>query len=181
MALTGEQIRWILIASVFGVALLACLFFVWKGKKKDGALVMLCGSLLVAFFALSDFASVAEYGSGSLAPVGEGEIAVTLEIDASLAGEGYLLAPREVALAPGESVLDLLLRVTEAEGIRVEYTGGYVEGIGDLYELDRGDQSGWMYAVNGDAGSVSSAEYLPKSGDVIRWYYVTSYEEGGVP
>jgi hypothetical protein len=56
-----------------------------------------------------------------------------------------------------------------------------VEGIADLYELDRGDQSGWMYSVNGDAGSVSSAEYLPKSGDVIRWYYVTSYEEGGVP
>ena len=114
MALTGEQIRWILIASVFGVALLACLFFVWKGKKKDGALVMLCGSLLVAFFVLSDFTSVAEYGSGSLAPVGEGEIAVTIEIDASLAGEGYLLASREVALVPGESVLELLLRVTQA-------------------------------------------------------------------
>ena len=144
-------------------------------------MVVLCGSLLIIFFTLSDFISVSEYGSGSLAPVGEGEIAVTIEIDASLAGEGYLLAPREVALAPGESVLDLLLRVTEAEGIRVEYTGGYVEGIGDLYELDRGDQSGWMYSVNGDAGSVSSAEYLPKSGDVIRWYYVISYEEGGVP
>ena len=181
MALTGEQIRWILIASVFGVALLAYLFFVWKGKKKDGALVMLCGSLLVAFFVLSDFTSVAEYGSGSLAPVGEGEIAVTIEIDASLAGEGYLLHPVQVALREGESVLDLLLRVTQAEGIRIEYVGGYVEGIGGIYEFDHGDQSGWTYTVNGVTGSVSSAEYIPGDGDVIRWYYVTSYEEGGVP
>ena len=150
MALTGEQIRWILIASVFGVALLACLFFVWKGKKKDGALVMLCGSLLVAFFALSDFASVAEYGSGSLAPVGEGAPAVTFEIDG---GTEDLLPPTQVALREGETVLELLLRVTEAKGIHVEYTGGYVEGIGDLYERDRGDQSGWMYSVNGVAGA----------------------------
>lgn len=176
MELTGEQIRWLLIAAVGVAALLICLFCVLRGKKKDGALVVLCGSLLIVFFTLSDFISVSEYGSGSLAPVGEGAPAVTFEIDG---GTEDLLPPTQVALREGETVLELLLRVTEAKGIRVEYTGGYVEGIGNLYEFDHGDQSGWMYSVNGVTGSVSSAEYLLKSGDVIRWYYVTSYEEGG--
>lgn len=179
MALTGEQIRWLLMAAVFIAALFLCLFFGIKRKPKDVAFTVLCASLVTCFLTVSTFHSVSEYGSGSLAPAGEGDSVVTLEIDASAAGKGFLLPPTQVALKEGESVLALLLRVTEAKNLRIETSGGYVEGIGGLYEFDHGDESGWMYAVNGTGGSVSSAEYLPKEGDVIRWYYVTSYSEGG--
>lgn len=179
MALTGEQIRWLLIAAVFAAALFPCLFFGLRKRFRDLALTVLCASLVTCFLVLSEFHSVAEYGSGTLSPVGENAPAVTLEIDASEAGEGSLLPPLQVALREDESVLELLLRVTEAKNIRIETSGGYVEGIGGIYEFDHGDESGWMYAVNGVAGNVSSAEYLPKDGDAIRWYYVTSYTEGG--
>lgn len=179
MALTGEQIRWLLIAAVFAVALSLCLFFGFKKKFKDVALTVLCASLVICFLTVSAFHSVSEYGSGSLAPAGEGDPVVTLEIDASAAGKGFLLPPTQVALREGETVLELLLRVTEAKNLRIETAGGYVEGIGGLYEFDHGDQSGWIYAVNGESAGVSAADYLPKNGDVISWRYVTSYEERG--
>ena len=63
--------------------------------------------------------------------------------------------------------------------IQPHTSGGYVEGIGGLYEFDHGDQSGWIYAVNGASAGVSAADYLPKDGDVISWRYVTSYEGRG--
>ena len=179
MALTGEQIRWLLIAAVFAVALSLCLFFGIKRRWKDIALTVLCASLVTCFLTVSTFHSVSEYGSGSLAPAGEGDPVVTLEIDASAAGKGFLLPPTQVALREGETVLELLLRVTEAKNLRIETSGGYVEGIGGLYEFDHGDQSGWIYAVNGASAGVSAADYLPKDGDVISWRYVTSFEGRG--
>ncbi len=179
MALTGEQIRWLLIAAVFAVALFLCLFFGIKRKFKDLALAVLCSSLVICFLAISTFHSVSEYGSGSLAPAGEKDPVVTLEIDAAGAGKGHILLPVQVVLREGETALELLLRVTEAKNIRIETSGGYVEGIGGLYEFDHGDQSGWMYAVNGESAGVSAADYVLRDGDIICWRYVTSFEEGG--
>ena len=52
------------------------------------------------------------------------------------------------------------------------YNGAYIEGIGNLYEFDVGELSGWMYSVNGSAPNVSCGKYVLKDGDTVSWYYV---------
>ena len=51
------------------------------------------------------------------------------------------------------------------------YNSYYVEGINQLYELDCGKNSGWMYSVNGTFPNYGASAYKPKDGDVILWVY----------
>lgn len=91
--------------------------------------------------------------------------------------DGWLLKPTEVELTEGESVFDLLERVCRENNIHMEfsqtplYNSAYVEGIGNLYEFDCGEQSGWMYAVNDVFPNYGCSGYVLKAGDVVRWEY----------
>ena len=51
----------------------------------------------------------------------------------------------------------------------------YVEGIGNLYEFDGGDMSGWMYRVNGVFANVGCSEYIIKAGDKIEFVYTCNF------
>ena len=74
---------------------------------------------------------------------------------ALLPEDGVLFASREVVANRGESVFHLLQREMKRAKIHLEfentplYQSAYIEGIGNLYEYDCGEQSGWMYRVNG--------------------------------
>lgn len=89
------------------------------------------------------------------------------------------LPPTEVEMTDGETVLDVLIRVTKEKGIQMDYRGGrggtaYVEGIANVYEFDRGQGSGWMYRVNGifpDRGAGTVPLY---AGDRVEWLYTTN-------
>lgn len=91
--------------------------------------------------------------------------------------DGVILAQVEVAFDEGESVLDVLKKVTRENKIQMEfedspaYDGGYVNGIGNLYEFDCGDLSGWKYFVNDWEPNYSCANYIVSDGDVIEWLY----------
>jgi len=90
---------------------------------------------------------------------------------------GVILQSKTVTFAEGESVFDVLKRVTQSEKIHLEFTNvpaynsAYVEGIGNLYEFDCGPLSGWMYWVNGIFPSYGSGKYTLKQGDVVEWLY----------
>ncbi len=88
---------------------------------------------------------------------------------------GTVLAPTRVEVKEGETVLDLLKRLTRNNKIQLEYSGfgatAYVEGIDNLYEFDRGGKSGWMYRVNGKFPDKSAGAYPVASGDLIEWLY----------
>lgn len=45
-----------------------------------------------------------------------------------------------------------------------------------MSELDLGDMSGWLYEVNGETPMVACTQLIPENGDVIRFYYVDSFE-----
>jgi hypothetical protein len=81
----------------------------------------------------------------------------------------------EVEFNSGETVLDLLLRVTRSKKIQMEFSGsksnGYVRGIDNLYEFDKGPGSGWIVSVNGAPITVSSGAYFVEEGDIIEWRY----------
>lgn len=91
--------------------------------------------------------------------------------------DGWILAPTTVAYEPGESVFDVLQRVTREAGIHMEsaftpvYNSVYVEGINQLYEFDGGELSGWMYNVNGWFPNYGCSQYTVEDGDIIEWKY----------
>lgn len=67
--------------------------------------------------------------------------------------------------------------------MRVDYVGSsygvYVRGIGFVYELGFGSESGWTYRVNGEYPSVSVGAYTLSDGDTVEFVYTCelgSYE-----
>ena len=48
---------------------------------------------------------------------------------------------------------------------------GYIEGINNLYEFDCGEQSGWMYSVNGWFPNYGCSRYQLKDGDVVGGHW----------
>ena len=95
--------------------------------------------------------------------------------------DGVLLAPAAVEFAEGESVFDVLKRVCRENKIHMEfsetplYQSAYVEGIGNLYEFDCGEGSGWMYRVNGEFPNFGCSRYALANGDVVEWIYTCDF------
>ena len=90
---------------------------------------------------------------------------------------GVLLGATAVPFTEGETVFDVLLRVCRERGLHMEYVdtplygSAYIEGIGNLYEFDVGELSGWMYRVNGVFPNYGCSKYTLSDGDVIEWVY----------
>lgn len=90
---------------------------------------------------------------------------------------GWILEPLEVAFYEEESVFNVLQRTCKQNKIHLEYANtplynsAYIEGIGNLYEFDVGELSGWMYSVNGAFPNFGSSRYAVQPGDVICWVY----------
>ena len=91
--------------------------------------------------------------------------------------DGVLLCAEEMPFEPGESVFDLLIRVTREQELHLEfvdtpfYGSAYIEGIGNLYEFDCGELSGWSYKVNGTFPGYGCSQYQLSDGDVVEWVY----------
>ena len=91
--------------------------------------------------------------------------------------DGIILEATTVTFYEGESVFDVLQRVCQENGIHMEaswtpiYNSAYVEGIHNLYEFDCGNESGWMYRVNGWYPNYGCSRYQLAQGDVVEWRY----------
>ena len=91
--------------------------------------------------------------------------------------DGCILPAVTVEIEDGESVFDVLKYVCDTYGIQLEfswtpvYNSSYIEGIGYLYEFDCGDESGWIYNVNGTAPNYGCSEYKLHGGENIVWSY----------
>ncbi|WP_165767485.1 DUF4430 domain-containing protein [Tetzosporium hominis] len=92
------------------------------------------------------------------------------------------LAPVEVEIEKGDTVLDALIRVTKQYKIQMDYRGGqgasaYIEGIANVYEFDRGQGSGWMYRINGIFPDRGAGTIPLLAGDRVDWLYTTDLGE----
>lgn len=103
----------------------------------------------------------------------------------SIAAEGeigVILEETEAEWKDGDTVLDVLKRVTREQKMQMEYRGfgalTYVEGIANVYEFDHGPASGWVYKVNGELVKKSAGAWKVKAGDRIEWIYVLKEESG---
>lgn len=90
---------------------------------------------------------------------------------------GCILTASKVDFNQGETVFDVLKRACSFNGIQLEYSwtpmydSYYIEGINNLYEFDCGNNSGWMFKVNGWFPNYGCSSYKLKDGDVIVWCY----------
>lgn len=97
--------------------------------------------------------------------------------EAYVPANGTILATSSVEFEEGETVFDVLTRVCEYAGIQIEYSwtaiynSYYIEGINNLYEFDCGNESGWMYKVNGWFPNYGCSSYELENGDNIVWCY----------
>jgi len=91
--------------------------------------------------------------------------------------DGWILMPVELTFYEGESVFNVLRRSCKQLGIHMEfsntpvYNSAYIEGIGNLYEFDVGELSGWKYKVNDWFPNYGCSRYQLKDGDVVCWEY----------
>jgi len=93
----------------------------------------------------------------------------------------FILEETEMAIEDGDTVLDVLVSAGKANKIPVVYSGtkkaAYVEGIDNIFEFDKGPESGWVYLVNGKTPSMGCGDYALQDGDLVTWRFVTSLEE----
>lgn len=100
-----------------------------------------------------------------------------------LPSNGVILQTITVTYSEGESVFDVLQRVTREKRIHMEYVftplynSAYIEGISNLYEFDCGSLSGWMYKVNGWFPNYGCSRYVLSDGDKIEWVYTCDLGE----
>lgn len=100
------------------------------------------------------------------------------EKTALVPADGVIFAASNVISYAGESVFNVLQREMKQAGIHMDfknmpvYNSAYIRGIGNLYEFDCGELSGWLYKVNGDwLPNYGCSRYVLQNGDVVEWVY----------
>lgn len=160
--------------------------------------IILVGTLL---FKGTDFQSVEEFYRLNLDQITDTSEVVTFEIrvdniidnydllkenlksDQYVPKSGVILEKKEFVLRPGDTVFDLLLRISRHDQIQMEYQGAdlnqfgsiYVQGINHLYEFSCGKGSGWNYLINGEYPQHGSSVYKPVDGDEILFAYTCNF------
>lgn len=98
-----------------------------------------------------------------------------LDVKDSVPKDGVILKKTKVDLHKGDTAYDVLYKVTKDKNISMESsnTAGnkYVKGIDNFYEFCCGQQSGWLYQVNGKTPNKSSGDYKLKNNDVVAWRF----------
>ena len=92
------------------------------------------------------------------------------------------LQPTEMEIKDYDTVLQALISITMEKAIHMDYRGGqgptaYVQGMGNVYEFDRGQGSGWMYRVNGIFPDRGAGVVPLLDGDRVEWLYTTNLGE----
>lgn len=91
--------------------------------------------------------------------------------------DGLLFPRTAVSFREGETVFDILQKVTRENKIHMSFTevpmydSAYIEAIGNLYEFDCGPNSGWMYCVNGVYPDYGVSKYTIQENDEIELNY----------
>lgn len=173
------------ILAIAAAAIIACVLLVIlkKNNAKNFIFVALIAAAGILVVLLTDITLPENYyGSVHSKENSIGTVTMSIRCDtvagknaAHIPENGTILDTAEFEIENGDSVYDILLEASKKYEIHVETSGAdstvYVEGIANIYELDFGDLSGWMYWVNGSSPTVSCGEYELSPGDEIEWFY----------
>ncbi|MBQ3151504.1 MAG: DUF4430 domain-containing protein [Clostridia bacterium] len=173
------------IFSIVAVTLLVCIiiFIKGRGRLKNILFVLLISAVLTASVATVDFQSTdSYYRSAEDISNLSGTVTMSIRCDSiknkgeeHIPTDGVILEESVFEISDNDTVYDVLQKASSAYRIHLETSKSgdsvYVEGIGNIYELQHGDLSGWMYYVNGESPSVGCGEYTLSPGDNIEWHY----------
>jgi hypothetical protein len=158
----------ILVIALISVMILAA---ARRLNTKNATRVGCFAALALVFVIFTTIQTPEQFYSENPDPITADSKTVTLSVT-GIEGE-KLIFPTVFAIREGESHIDLIARATRYSGIRADIAGGYVRGIGNLYEFDHGGLSGWTVRVNGTLIS-SGADSVPvRHGDTVEWIYET--------
>lgn len=173
-------------AAVLALAVIVCIVLLLLKKKspKNFLLVALCALTLILFIFTTSFSSTADYyktAPEKQAVTGQVTLSILcdkvpeLESSDYLPRDGVILPATVFDIAEGDTVYTVLTDAARAHEIHLESSGPdgmiYMRGIHNLYELQYGDLSGWIYFVNGTSPSLSCDQYTLQNGDTILWRY----------
>lgn len=86
------------------------------------------------------------------------------------------LVNRTIIAQCGVSVFDVLDEALTLNGIDyVEGSSGYIISIDGVNEFDHGDNSGWMFTVDGEHINTGSSSTLLTDDATIVWFYTDNY------
>ncbi len=169
---------------IAGLALAACVALTLLGKRsmKNYLAVAVVAALLAALVGVLEFQSADSYYVAAVEKEGAiGQVTLTVRCD-TVAGEaahipqsGVLLPETVLPIADGDTVYTVLTDAARLHGLHLDASGAagmmYLHGIGNIYEFDFGDLSGWVFMVNGASAPMGCSQYVLKDGDVIEWRY----------
>ena len=177
---------WQMIAAVAigGAAVLACIVLLLVGKRhpKNFLAVAVIAAVLIGGVFLLDVQTADDYYTvTSVKEDAIGNITLTIRCDkvagraAHIPENGVILEETSLPIAAGDTVYTVLTDAARLHGIHMEASGAqgmmYIHGIGNVYEFDFGDLSGWVYLVNGESASVGVDQYVLKDGDRVELCY----------
>ena len=177
---------WQMIAAVAigGAAVLACIVLLLVGKRhpKNFLAVAVIAAVLIGGVFLLDVQTADDYYTvTSVKEDAIGNITLTIRCDkvagraAHIPENGVILEETSLPIAAGDTVYTILTDAARSYGIHMEASGAnglmYIHGIGNVYEFDFGDLSGWVYLVNGESASVGVDQYVLKDGDRVELCY----------
>lgn len=94
---------------------------------------------------------------------------------------GLIVEDKAYPIKDGDTVYDLLIRVTKENRIQTESKGIFgnreIEGINYIYNSSCGKGSRWIYKVNGEIQQPVCSDYKLKDGDIVQWIYVCNDKE----
>lgn len=166
-------------------ALALCLSFALRKKKnpKNYAFVLLAAAALIYGVFSLDVQGKDDYYSAA-GKSGSMPTTITIRCD-TVAGraehipaDGVILGESTVMLSEGSTAFDQLVAAVREHKLHMDKEEGamgtvYVKGLGNLYEFDYGDMSGWMFCVNGGSAQTGSGDYKLRAGDRVEWLYTT--------
>lgn len=98
-----------------------------------------------------------------------------------LPDDGVMLPAVTVEFSGGETAWDAFLTAAQSAKLQYESDGtgesAYLIGIGNLYTGDAGDDSGWVFEVNGESPDVGCGRYELQDGDAVTFRYVYDFNE----
>lgn len=88
-------------------------------------------------------------------------------------GNGKVMFPTtQIPWVSGMTAYSLLVAYS---GLNIEGDGSYISYINGIGEFSHGENSGWLYSVNGVDPTRSSSSYRLQIGDIVVWHFTNDY------
>lgn len=177
----SKNIKPLLYGITAAAAVVACIILLLLKKRsyKSYLFVLILAAVAAAGITFINIADPSDYYGGEdvIADPVKTEIYISAATVAGKAqhipADGIVLQRTEIVINKGQNALDQLIAAVRKNSIQIENRGGYIAGIANIYEMDHGDLSGWMFRVNGEFSSVNANEYVLSEGDFVEWLYTT--------